>query len=116
MARCFPKWLVAAALLAGCGTTVRQPYESCTSDEGCSQGTACLPTSLPVFAGFTGAVCTNACAVSTDCLPVFNNFDTSCVNGQCYLTCPSGNISCPYGTTCLSFTDQNGFLVNLCTP
>jgi hypothetical protein len=110
--------LCCLVLLAACTSPapVDQPYESCTLNEGCSQGTGCLATTLPASAGFTGASCTTGCSQDADCLQDLNNYDAICVNGQCYIECPGGGASCPYGTGCLNFSDQNGGDVTVCTP
>lgn len=98
------------------GGTVAAPYESCTLQDGCTNGTACLPTTLPASAGYTGYSCTNGCNADRDCLQDLNNYAAICVNAQCYIRCPNGSQTCPYGTGCVSFADQEGFLVNVCTP
>jgi hypothetical protein len=110
--------LLCVVLLAGCATqnNVDQPYESCDLNEGCSQGTACLQTTLPASAGYTGASCTTPCNVDADCLQDLSNYAAICVNQQCYIQCPNGGQSCPYGTGCVTFSDQAGFPVDTCTP
>jgi hypothetical protein len=105
-----------AVLLTACGAVVDQPYSSCTPGDACGQGTVCAATTLPASSGFTGSFCTNGCNVGSDCLMDLTNYATSCVNSQCYITCPAGGGSCPYGTGCLTFMDQNGNPINLCTP
>jgi hypothetical protein len=109
---------VLALVLAACGTNqqVDAPYEACTLREGCSQGTACLQTTLPSSAGYTGASCTTNCNADSDCLQDLQNYAAICVNAQCYIECPQGNSTCPYGTGCLSFTDQDGLETDICTP
>jgi hypothetical protein len=108
---------LAALLFSGCASsTIDAPYESCTQADGCSNGTACLQTTLPAGSGFTGELCTTGCNTSQDCLQDLSNYAAICVNAQCYIQCPSGGSTCPYGTGCLQFSDQNGDAVNLCTP
>jgi hypothetical protein len=104
--------------VSGCGpvTVVDDPYESCNPSDSCSQNTACLATTLPASSGFTGYLCTVTCASDSNCPQDLTNYASICVNSQCYTQCPSGGASCPYGTGCVTFSDQNGNLVNLCTP
>ena len=102
--------------LAACGPVLDQPYQSCGYGEACAGGTVCAQTTLPASAGFTGALCTSSCVTSNDCLQDLSNYAAICVNSQCYIECPTGGYSCPYGTGCISFSDQNGYLINLCTP
>lgn len=104
-------------ILAGCpvATPEDDPYDSCNAGDECSGGLACLETTLPATSGFSGNLCTSSCSVDTDCVQVPTNFAANCVNGQCYLTCPSSD-SCPFSQSCLTFTDQNGNPVSLCTP
>jgi hypothetical protein len=111
--------------LAGCysdsgsgpyGGAIAQPYESCSPRDGCSHGTACLETTLPASAGYTGSLCTVDCGVSADCPQDLSNYEAICVNGQCYTQCPAGGSTCPYGTGCLTFSDQYGDPVDICTP
>ncbi len=107
----------------GCGGgggpsgVVANPYESCDPNvDVCAGGTDCLDTTLPVSAGFTGSLCTVACNFDTDCPQDLTNFAAICVNSQCYTQCPNGGSSCPYGTSCISFSDDGGNEVDLCTP
>jgi hypothetical protein len=107
------------ASIAGCGPvgTVGAPYETCDSaTDVCSQGLACLPTTLPAATGFTGELCTTTCTYSTDCPQDITNYASICVNGQCYTQCPAGSSTCPYGTACLTFSDQTGRAVDICAP
>ncbi|HRI50464.1 MAG TPA: hypothetical protein PLW65_09810 [Pseudomonadota bacterium] len=117
-ARNLAGWLIVGLGLsfAGCGSPVNRPYEACGYGEACSGGTQCLQTSLPASAGFSGALCTNVCNQPADCLQDLQNYETICVNSQCYIQCPTGGYNCPYGTGCLQFSDQFGYPVNLCTP
>jgi hypothetical protein len=93
------------------------PYESCATGDTCTEGTACLTTTLPANAGFTGSLCTTACTADADCLQDLSSFTATCVNDQCYITCPSGGITCPYGTACLTFTDATtSTTIDICTP
>lgn len=101
---------------AACGTVVNQPYQACAYGETCSGGTVCQQTRLPASSGYTGALCTTGCTYGSDCLQDLSNYAAICVNSQCYIECPSGGYSCPYGTACISFADQYGYPVNLCTP
>src|ERR1700674_3543895 len=97
-----------ALVFAACGGSnnrVDAPYESCTLQEGCSQGTGCLATTLPASTGYTGASCTTGCNADIDCLQDLSNYAAICVNSQCYIQCPHGSSTCPYGTGCLTFTD-----------
>jgi hypothetical protein len=108
-----------ALALAACGGSSRQidlPYESCSPNDGCTQGTGCIQTSLPASAGFTGSSCSTGCNVDSDCLQDLQNFEAICVFSQCYIQCPQGNSTCPYGTGCVSFLDQQNFETDLCTP
>jgi hypothetical protein len=103
-------------VLAGCGSrTYVHPYETCGGDDACSGGLACVETTLPASTGFTGAFCTSGCDYDSDCVQVPSSFEGICVNSQCYLTCPSDE-ACPYDQSCLTFQDQFGTLINLCTP
>jgi hypothetical protein len=118
-ARILLGWLTLSLTLGGCvivGTPVNQPYESCAAGEACSGGTVCTGTTLPAAAGYTGAFCTTGCSVGSDCLMDLSNYQAECVNGQCYITCPTGGLTCPYGTGCLTFSDQAGQPINICTP
>jgi hypothetical protein len=103
-----------SACTATTGPVVADPYDSCDPGDDCSGGLACAPTTLPVSSGFTGNLCTSGCNVDNDCLQLVNNYDAVCVNGQCYLTCPSSD-SCPYGQGCFTF-DSNTGPISLCTP
>lgn len=105
-------------LLAGCWDSrpLDSPYQSCNQGDGCGQGTGCLATTLPASAGYTGSFCTTSCGTSNDCPQDLSNYAAICVNSQCYIQCPSGTSTCPYGTGCLTFSDQYGNPVNLCTP
>jgi hypothetical protein len=107
-----------ALFLAACGGggQVDAPYESCALNEGCSQGTGCLASTLPASTGYTGASCTTGCNASGDCLQDLSNYAAICVNSQCYIQCPQGSSTCPYGTGCVTFTDQEGIAVDICTP
>ena len=108
--------LLTTALLAACGSPARavdDPYESCSGDDLCSGGLACADSTLP--AGYNGSLCTSTCGSDADCLQVPQNYSAACVNGQCYLTCPAGGESCPYGQGCFTFTSNAG-LISLCTP
>lgn len=109
--------LFLALLAVGCGgRTVDQPYETCVHGDACTQGTVCADTTLPASAGFTGSLCTNGCNTDGDCLQDLTNYAAICVNTQCYIQCPTGGSNCPYGTGCLTFTDQNGNPIDICTP
>ncbi len=113
---------IALALsVVGCGGgggtgVIASPYESCQPGDDCTQGTDCLETTLPVSAGFTGALCTVGCNTDLDCPQDLTNYAAICVNDQCYTQCPDGGALCPYGTGCVTLQDQNGFDFNLCTP
>lgn len=112
---------IALALsVIGCGGggsgVIASPYESCQPGDTCTQGTVCSETTLPVSAGFTGALCTVGCNTDQDCPQDLNNYAAICVNGQCYTQCPAGNSTCPYGTGCVTLQDQNGFDFDICTP
>ena len=108
-----------AFALAACGggNNVFQPYEACTgSADLCTQGFACQASNLPVFAN-TGGLCTVSCGSDPDCLQDLNNFAAICVNSQCYIQCPAGGRTCPYGTACVDFTESDtGDIISLCTP
>ena len=112
------------ALSTGCSTTptavvtgpvTAEPYDSCVPGDDCLGGLACLDTTLPASSGFSGSFCTSGCNTDSDCLQDITNFDAICVNGQCYLTCPSGGASCPYSQGGFTF-DSNAGPVSLCTP
>jgi hypothetical protein len=116
-------WTLGIALimtLGGCSggapPVVDDPYQSCNPGDGCTQGTACVATTLPASAGYTGYLCTVQCNTDADCPQDLTNFVSTCVNDQCYTQCPNGGANCPYGTGCLSFADQAGNPINLCTP
>ncbi len=110
-------WALAALLTTGCvvAPAVDNPYESCVPGDNCTNGTLCMSTSLPSSTGYTGNLCSNACNTTADCVQDVTSFSATCVNGVCYLQCPPSG-QCPYGTGCLTFSDQNGVLINLCTP
>jgi hypothetical protein len=91
-------------------------YETCDDLDVCPTGLACLVSTLPASAGFTGAFCSTSCNFATDCPQLIANFDAICVNSLCYIQCPDGGGNCPYGTGCATFADQDGNAVNLCTP
>jgi hypothetical protein len=107
---------LALALIA-CGTSVpiRQAYDSCNPGDGCTDGFACVQSNLPATT-FTGGFCTVGCNVDNDCPLVVGNFATICVNQQCVIQCPNGSSTCPYGQGCVTFQDQAGFFVDVCTP
>jgi hypothetical protein len=108
-----------ALLLVGCGNpvgVVASPYESCTASDTCSQGSTCYQGSLPVSAGFTGNLCSFPCTFDSDCPQDLTNYAAICVNSLCYIQCPVGGSTCPYGTGCVQFQDQAGNAINLCTP
>jgi hypothetical protein len=107
--------LLVSSCVGGKGA-LQAPYQSCGEYDGCSTGTFCSETTLPASAGYTGSFCTNSCHADADCLQDLDNYAAICVNAQCYITCPTGNRSCPYGTGCLTFADSSGFGFNLCTP
>jgi hypothetical protein len=115
--------LTAAACGGGGGPQLFQPYDSCDTQngDGCTSfggiGFACVPTTLPPPVAFTGEFCTVGCATISDCPLAINNFDTICVNSQCYIQCPQGSQTCPYGQGCFPFTDSaTGDIISLCTP
>ena len=114
--------VLVGAAVSGCSTTVtpdtvtEDAYDSCEPGDLCPDGLACTPTDLPASTGYSGDFCTASCSVATDCPGIPGSFDAACVNGQCYLTCPAGSGTCPYSQGCLSFTDQNGNAIDLCTP
>ncbi len=107
------------ACISACGGLQPQvdgAYESCVDGDECAAGLSCTTSTLPSNDGYTGEFCTSGCNVSTDCAQDLSNFASICVNLQCYTQCPDGGGSCPYGTGCITFSDQNGDPVNLCTP
>jgi hypothetical protein len=105
-----------ALTVAACSSApVDGAYEQCVQGDACDQGTVCIPTSLPPSLGFGGDLCTNSCNVANDCLQDLSD-SVLCVNQQCYFQCPINGASCPNGTACLSFQDEEGFEVDLCTP
>jgi hypothetical protein len=113
--------LFGAALSSGCSSSpapavaTEDPYETCEPGDYCTAGLDCLPTSLPVSSGETGDFCSSTCNGDSDCVQVVTDYTASCVSGQCYLNCLSGN-DCPYGQACFQFTDQTGNALNLCAP
>ncbi len=110
--------LLAALVAVGCGTNRRVdgPYQACAPGDGCAQGTVCAGSTLPASAGYTGNLCTTGCNTTNDCLQDLSNYAAICVNSQCYIQCPQGGSTCPYGTGCLTFQDQSGNRIDLCTP
>jgi hypothetical protein len=114
--------LFGAALSSGCSSSppadevnTDDPYESCVPGDYCNGDLDCSPTTLPASSGFSGDFCTSGCNSDSDCLQVPTNYDAACVNGQCYLTCPTGSDSCPYSQSCFTF-DSNAGPISLCTP
>jgi len=109
--------LFAAVMTVGCGSSapIDSPYDTCYSGDRCAAGLTCATTTLPVSSGYTGAFCTSGCTYDSDCVQVPSNYSAACVDNQCYLTCPSGNYSCPYGQDCFTF-DSNLGSIDLCTP
>lgn len=110
-------FLTAAACGGGGGPRLFQPYDTCDTQngDGCTNSFACVQSSLPA-AAFTGDFCTVPCNVDADCPLVLNNFDTICYQGQCYIQCPQGGATCPYGQACGSYPIGPGAVVDLCTP
>jgi hypothetical protein len=110
-----PMLALCLAACGGGGGQVDAPFDFCAQNDGCSQGTACIPSTLPLV--FNGFFCSANCNVSSDCPQDFTNFPTICVNQACYLSCPAGSNSCPYTSSCATFQDdQTGELLDLCTP
>jgi hypothetical protein len=116
--------LFGAVMAAGCGSSpstdntapiIDNPYDTCYAGDTCAGGLTCAGTTLPASSGYTGYFCTSGCSLDTDCLQVPTNYSASCVNEQCYLTCPAGSSSCPYGQSCFTF-DSNLGSIDLCTP
>lgn len=91
------------------------PYDVCSAGDICAGGLTCATSTLPAGSSFTGAFCTSGCNTSYDCLQVPQNQTATCVNGQCYLQCPTGGIDCPYGQACFTF-DSNVGPISLCSP
>jgi hypothetical protein len=109
-------------LFAGCVVTPAtpppteiSPYDACSAGELCAGGLTCTTSTLPAGSSFTGAFCTAGCNTSADCPQVPENQTATCVNGQCYLQCPTGGIDCPYGQACFTF-DSNVGPISLCSP
>ncbi len=118
MTRPLMQLLLALALLgAGCvvSTPEDNPYDVCAPGDICAGGLTCAASTLPAGSSFTGSFCTSGCNTSADCLQVPQNQTATCVNGQCYLQCPSGGIDCPYGQACFTF-DSNVGPISLCSP
>ena len=111
--------MTGVAGLSGCGggyASSAGPYESCVGGDYCTTaGLYCARTTLPVSSGYSGSFCTSTCATSSDCAQLVSNYYAICVNSQCYLQCPSGSNSCPYGQGCFTFSSNIG-PVSLCTP
>jgi hypothetical protein len=118
MATQYIKWLAIAivAVTAGCGPAPADyPYDTCNPGEVCAGGLTCATSTLPAGSSFTGTFCTSGCTTSADCLQVPENQTATCVNGHCYLQCPTGGISCPYGQACFTY-DSNVGPISLCSP
>ena len=113
----FPVWILFCLLIgAGCGGSYSVgPYQSCSGGDYCGNGLTCAGTTLPVSSGYSGSFCTSGCFDSSDCGQLVSNYDAICVNEQCYLQCPRGSNSCPYGQGCFTFNSNVG-PVSLCTP
>jgi hypothetical protein len=96
---------------------IRAAYDSCNPGDGCvDPGFTCVQSNLPAQT-FTGYFCTViGCAVDNDCPLVVGNFATICVNAQCFIQCPSGSATCPYGQGCVGFPDSTGGTSVICTP
>ena len=109
--------LAVALLTAGCTATVTvvSPYDTCSPGDACDGGLTCAASTLPAGSSFTGNFCTSGCTTSADCVQVPQNQTATCVNGQCYLQCPTGGIDCPYGQACFTF-DSNVGPISLCSP
>jgi hypothetical protein len=105
-----------ALTLAACGGggQVDAPYDVCAARDGCSGGTACIQSSLAGV--FTGFFCSAGCSADSDCPQDFSNFPSICLDNACYLSCPTTNSSCPYGSTCNEFSDQTGTPTFACVP
>ncbi len=109
-------------LSAACASPALDPYESCSSGDTCSMaGITCQGSTLGATS-WTGALCTTTCTSNSDCPQDLSNYSAVCVFyaegiGQCYLTCPGGSSTCPYGQSCFSYSnDYNGGNIELCTP
>jgi hypothetical protein len=110
--------LLLVVVAAGCTVAPPpevSPYDACSGGEICAGGLACVTSTLPAGSSFTGAFCTSGCNTSADCVQVPQNQTATCVNGQCYLQCPTGSINCPYGQSCFTF-DSNVGPISLCSP
>lgn len=113
-------WMLFSALVVGSGCGPGgyarvNPYESCAYGDYCNGGLTCAQTTLPASSGYTGSFCTAGCNFSSDCPQLISNYDAICVNQQCYLQCPTGSNTCPYGQGCFIF-DSNVGPISLCTP
>jgi hypothetical protein len=112
-------WLavVIGVLAAGCVVSQANvsPYDACAAGDVCAGGLTCAQSNLPAGSSFSGFFCTSGCNTSADCLQVPENQTATCVNGQCYLQCPSGGINCPYGQACFTY-DSNVGPISLCSP
>lgn len=118
MTRHLKKLFIAVALMAaGCvvAATDVQPYDLCVAGDVCAGGLTCAASTLPAGSSFTGSFCTSGCNTALDCVQVPQNQTATCVNGQCYLQCPSGGVDCPYGQACFTF-DSNVGPISLCSP
>jgi len=109
--------IVGAFLATACTTTVTavSPYDLCSAGDVCAGDLTCATSTLPAGSSFTGAFCTSGCNTGADCVQVPQNQTATCVNGQCYLQCPTGGIDCPYGQACFTF-DSNVGPISLCSP
>jgi hypothetical protein len=94
---------------------IENPYETCYAGDICAGGLTCAATTLPATSGYTGYFCTSVCYTDSDCVQVPTNYTATCVNSQCYLTCPAGRSTCPYDQSCFTFDSSLGS-IDLCTP
>jgi len=114
--------VLAVVLGAGCVSAVYDPYETCYAGDVCTgAGVSCQSSTLS-GSSWSGELCTTSCVSDGDCPQDVSNYNAVCVfygsgEGQCFLTCPGGSYSCPYGQACFTYVDgYTGDSLDLCTP
>jgi hypothetical protein len=108
-----PALLLALAACSPAQIVVDQAYEACFSGEECQagSGTSCIPSTVS-----SGFFCSAGCNFDQDCPDDLTNFARACVNNACYIQCAGTSRTCPNGNACFAFTQQDGSIVELCTP
>jgi hypothetical protein len=100
---------------SGNGPVTVDAYESCYDGDYCLHQLTCAGTVLSASTGVTGYFCTSGCYYDSDCYQPAGTYDSFCVSGQCYLSCPTGSSGCPYDQSCVTFSTTTG-LISLCAP